>query len=152
MCARRAGFLTAADEAEHDAVLLAFAQRLRAVRKMTELTQEQLDARAYMQHGEVSKIERGQRAPGLFTLLRLAEGLCVDPGALVDGLPVPQRAASLERALALIEANPGITTGSIAKNLQVPRPPNYALRLVRKLAVSGVISNERSGWQATRRR
>lgn len=145
MCARRAGSLTPQDEAEHDATLRSFAERLRAVREMGGLSQEQLDARAYMQHGEVSKIERGCRAPGLFTLLRLAEGLRVDPGVLLDGLPVPQRAASLEQALALVKANPGMTTGQLAKDMQVP--PNYALRLMRRLAVAGTISNERGGWR-----
>jgi transcriptional regulator with XRE-family HTH domain len=142
-----AASLTREDEIEHMATLRAFAGRLRTVREMAEITQEQLDARAYMQHGEVSKIERGQRAPGLFTLLRLAEGLRVDPWMLLDGLPVPQRTASLERALALIEANPRVTTLQIGKDLQVST--NYALRLVRKMVATGTISKTQCGWRIT---
>lgn len=146
MCARRAGWLTPQDDAEHDETLRFFAQRLRSIRENTGLTQEQLDAAVYMQRGTVSKMEHGHTAPGLYTLLRLAESLHVNPGMLLDGIPAPKRAASLERVLALVEANPGITTSQIAAKMQVP--PNYATRLIRRLVATNAVFGERGGWMS----
>ncbi|MGH2878748.1 MAG: helix-turn-helix domain-containing protein [Solirubrobacteraceae bacterium] len=146
MCARRAGWLTPQDHAEHDQTLQAFAVRLREVRERAGLTQEQLDAVVYMQRGTISKMEHGHAAPGLFTLMRLAESLQVDPGTLLDGLPVPKRAGGLERVLGLVETHPGITSSQIAEEMQVP--PNYAIRLIRRLVATNAITSEHGGWQA----
>lgn len=147
MCARRAGWLTPQDHAEHEEALRAFAERLHSVRERSGLTQEQLDATVYMQRGTTSKMEHGHTAPGLFTLLRLAESLCVDPGTLLDGLPVPKRTASLEHVIALVEANQGITTSQIAEDMNVP--PNYAMRLLRRLVVTSAIASEHGCWRVT---
>jgi transcriptional regulator with XRE-family HTH domain len=36
--------------------------------------------------GHVSKIERGERNPGVRTVAKLARGLAVSPGALFEGI------------------------------------------------------------------
>lgn len=57
---------------------------LRELRKRSELTQEELAARAGLQPGEISRIEHGKRDPRVSTLLRLAKALKVPPGRLLD--------------------------------------------------------------------
>jgi len=89
------------------------------MREMVGLSQSELDVRAYFPHGEVSKMERAQRAPGLLTLLRLADGLRVDPGILLDGLPTPQRTDSIAQAVPLVRANPGVSTATLADEISV---------------------------------
>lgn len=55
-----------------------FGRRLRAMRKMRNLTQEELGERAHVSGKFVGLIERGQGNPSLDVLGRLAEGLRVD--------------------------------------------------------------------------
>lgn len=59
-------------------------KNLRAAREKRELTQEQLSERSGVQAGEISRIETGKRDPQISTLLKLAKGLGVEPGQLVD--------------------------------------------------------------------
>jgi transcriptional regulator with XRE-family HTH domain len=75
-------------EARHDprAASLAFGQRVRQLRKARGLSQDAL-ARATDVHATmIGRLERGAREPRLSTILRIAEGLAVDPGELVDDL------------------------------------------------------------------
>jgi transcriptional regulator with XRE-family HTH domain len=65
---------------------VAFGRRLREVRQRQDLTQEQLADRTGMRPGAVGRLERGGRCPALATTLRLACGLCVPPGTLLDPL------------------------------------------------------------------
>lgn len=59
-------------------------ENLRAAREKRELTQEQLSERSGVQAGEISRIETGKRDPQVSTLLKLAKGLEVGPGTLLD--------------------------------------------------------------------
>ena len=59
-------------------------ENLRAARVKSELTQEQLSQRSDVQAGEISRIETGKRDPQVSTLLKLAKGLGVKPGQLLD--------------------------------------------------------------------
>lgn len=62
------------------------AQRIREHRESLGLSQMALAERCGMHFTFVSSIERGQRNMSVSTLLRLAEGLEVDPAELVRGL------------------------------------------------------------------
>ncbi len=64
----------------------AFGQRLREVRGNCGLSQNQLARRAKMRPSAIGRLERGARAPALETILRLARGLGVPPGTLLDEL------------------------------------------------------------------
>ncbi len=64
----------------------AFGRRLREVRADRGLSQNQLARRAKMRPSAIGRLERGARAPALETILRLARGLGVPPGALLDEL------------------------------------------------------------------
>lgn len=64
----------------------AFGRRVKEVRTSKHLTQEQLAEAAGLHPTFVSNVERGYRVPTLPTLLRIARGLDVKPGALVDDL------------------------------------------------------------------
>lgn len=66
-----------------------FGQRVRALRAAAGLTQEELGTAAGLHRTYIGGVERGERNVSLMNILRLADGLQVDPGELVTGLPGP---------------------------------------------------------------
>jgi transcriptional regulator with XRE-family HTH domain len=68
------------------ALAAAFGRRVREVRTAKKLTQEALAEAAGLHPTFISNIERGYRVPSVPTLLKLAEGLQVQPSQLVDDL------------------------------------------------------------------
>ncbi len=67
---------------------VAFGQRVREARLAAGLTQEALAEATGLHPTFISNVERGYRVPTVATLLRLADGLDVPPGVLVDDLVV----------------------------------------------------------------
>lgn len=65
-------------------------ERARARRQALGLSQEQLADQAHVHWTFVGQVERGQRNLSLHNLLKLAEGLKIDPADLVRGLTSPQ--------------------------------------------------------------
>lgn len=65
----------------------AFGQRLRDLRAQQGLSQDQLSDNTDVHPTAIGRFERGAREPRLTTILRLARGLEVRPGELVDDLP-----------------------------------------------------------------
>lgn len=63
-----------------------FGSRVREARQEAGLTQEALGERAGLHATYISNLERGYSGPNLFSLIRVAEGLGIDPGSLVEGL------------------------------------------------------------------
>lgn len=63
-----------------------FGRRLRSMRLAAALTQERLGERAGVHRTFITQMEKGETSPTLWTILRLAGGLGVTPGTLVDGL------------------------------------------------------------------
>lgn len=61
-------------------------RRVRARRLELSLSQMELAERIGLHFTFVSSVERGERNLSLRSLLRLAEGLSVNPSVLVDGL------------------------------------------------------------------
>jgi transcriptional regulator with XRE-family HTH domain len=61
-------------------------RRVQAERKRQGLSQMLLADRIGLHFGFISEVERGQRNLSLISLLRLAEGLGIDPAVLVTGL------------------------------------------------------------------
>jgi transcriptional regulator with XRE-family HTH domain len=74
-----------ADE-QDQAIKLAFGARVRTFRTAQGMTQERLAEAAGLHPTFISNLERGYRVPTIVTLLKLATGLGVEPGELVDGL------------------------------------------------------------------
>lgn len=68
--------------------LAVFGDRVRAARLEMGLSQEALAERAGLHRTYVGGIERGERNLSLINLLKLAEALELDPGALVARLRV----------------------------------------------------------------
>ncbi len=64
--------------------VLAFASRLRRIRKERGLSQEQLAALAGLDRTYVSSCEAGRRNATIRTIARLSDALEVDPAALVS--------------------------------------------------------------------
>ncbi len=69
--------------------LAEFGNRVRARRNELGLSQEGLADRAGLHWTFVGQVERGRRNLSLHNLLKLAEALQTDPGALVRGLEPP---------------------------------------------------------------
>lgn len=63
-----------------------FAANLRAARLEAGLSQEALGDEADMHRTEVSLLERSARDPRLGTIVKLANGLKISPGQLLDGI------------------------------------------------------------------
>jgi transcriptional regulator with XRE-family HTH domain len=71
---------------------VAFGWRLRALRGELGVTQDALAAKTGIHTTAIGRMERGAREPRLRTILRLARGLDVKPGRLVDDLdPLGER-------------------------------------------------------------
>jgi transcriptional regulator with XRE-family HTH domain len=66
-----------------------FGERVRARRQDLGLSQEALAAQAGIHWTFLGQIERGQRNLNLHNLLKVAAGLGVDPGELVQNLQPP---------------------------------------------------------------
>jgi transcriptional regulator with XRE-family HTH domain len=63
---------------------IAFGRRLRELRAECRVSQDQLAGRTGIHPTAIGRFERGDREPRLRSILRLAEGLGVQPGWLVD--------------------------------------------------------------------
>jgi transcriptional regulator with XRE-family HTH domain len=66
-----------------------FGERVRDRRVALELSQEAAAARCGIHWTQLGKVERGQRSLRLETIIKIADGLDIDAGILVSGLPVP---------------------------------------------------------------
>jgi transcriptional regulator with XRE-family HTH domain len=67
---------------------VAFGERLRELRAERGVSQDQLAHRTGIHATAIGRFERGGREPRLTTILRLAQGLDVPPGTLLDELIV----------------------------------------------------------------
>lgn len=68
------------------AASIAFGQRLRQLRAQHNLSQDDLARQTNVHPTAIGRIERGAREPRLATILRIARGLDVRPGELLDDL------------------------------------------------------------------
>jgi transcriptional regulator with XRE-family HTH domain len=66
-----------------------FGDRVRSRRLELGLSQEAAAVRCGIHWTQLGKVERGQRSLRLETIVRIADGLNIDAGSLVSGLPVP---------------------------------------------------------------
>lgn len=64
----------------------AFGQRVRELRAREGLSQDGLAHTSGIHLTSIGRIERGGREPRLTTILKLAEGLGVEPGELINAL------------------------------------------------------------------
>ena len=91
---RREAIEKDAARAAGEAVLVRLASRLYALRTSLKVTQEALAASAGLDQASISDIENGDANPTLRTIGRLAAGLGVDAGALLDNRPLGVRYGS----------------------------------------------------------
>ena len=66
--------------------------RVRDRRQEIGLSQESAAVRCGIHWTQLGKVERGQRSLRLETIVKIADGLDIDAGKLVSGLPVPVEA------------------------------------------------------------
>lgn len=66
-----------------------FGERVRDRRLELRLSQEAAAVRCGIHWTQLGKVERGQRSLRLETIVKIADGLDIDAGNLVSGLPTP---------------------------------------------------------------
>ena len=66
-----------------------FGERVRDRRLELGLSQEAAAVRCGIHWTQLGKVERGQRSLRLETIVKIAQGLEIDPGKLVSRLPAP---------------------------------------------------------------
>lgn len=66
--------------------IAAFGENLRQIRKRARMTQVELSAAAPLDRAAISRLECGERAPDLPTLLRICAALGVEPRDLLRGI------------------------------------------------------------------
>lgn len=66
-----------------------FGERVRQRRLKLGLSQEAAAVRCGIHWTQLGKVERGQRSLRLETIVKIAAGLEIEPGKLVNGLPAP---------------------------------------------------------------
>lgn len=71
---------------DSDRASRAFGQRMKELRAREGISQDGLARETDVHPTSIGRLERGGREPKLTTILRLAHGLGVEPGELVDGL------------------------------------------------------------------
>jgi transcriptional regulator with XRE-family HTH domain len=69
-----------------EAASRAFGARMRELREREGVSQDNLARESGIHPTSIGRIERGGREPRLTTILKLADGLGVEPGELVNGL------------------------------------------------------------------
>jgi len=65
-----------------------FGERVRSRRQELGLSQEAAATRCGIHWTQLGKVERGQRSLRLETIVKIADGLSIDPGELVRELPL----------------------------------------------------------------
>jgi transcriptional regulator with XRE-family HTH domain len=103
-----------ADQAELAEQIRVFGANLRIARLRAELTQAQLSAAAPLDRAAISRLECGERAPDLRTLLRMCDALSIQPTELLRGIGpnIPPRP---HRQEALIRVDPAALFGANLK-------------------------------------
>ncbi len=75
-----------AEQTEIDEQIVAFGENLRRARRRARLTQVELSRTAPLDRAAISRLECGERAPDLPTLLRICTALGVEPRDLLRGI------------------------------------------------------------------
>jgi transcriptional regulator with XRE-family HTH domain len=81
---------------ERAKITRAFGRHLRTLRKADGHSQESLARASRLHRTQISLLERGERAPGLLTILILTKALWITPDVLLEGLPIPKERRSSE--------------------------------------------------------
>src|ERR1700723_3704852 len=95
-----------AEQIEINEQIVAFGENLRRARKRARLTQIELSAAAPLDRAAISRLECGERAPDLPTMLRICAALGVDPRELLRGIgPKVSPRSVPKRAYAQVSTN-----------------------------------------------
>ena len=89
---------------QHTEIVQQFAARLRELRQANGLTQAELARQAHVALSHLSKLERGDAAPGLDLLDRLAQALGATVTRLLPVTVVPDTAEAHRERVALLRS------------------------------------------------
>src|ERR1700735_1092463 len=109
-----------AEQTEIDEQIVAFGENLRRARKRARLTEAELSRAAPLDRAAISRLECGERAPDLPTLLRICAALEVEPKELLRGIGPKLSPRSVPKS-----AHPRVSTnghgGRFGRNLRWAR-------------------------------
>jgi transcriptional regulator with XRE-family HTH domain len=109
-----------AKQTEIDEQIVAFGGNLRRARKRARLTQVELSTAAPLDRAAISRLECGERAPDLPTLLRICAALEVEPKDLLHGIGPKVSPRSVPKG-AHAQANTNGYSGRFGANLKWAR-------------------------------
>jgi transcriptional regulator with XRE-family HTH domain len=109
-----------AEQTEIDGQIVAFGENLRRVRKRVGLTQVELSTAAPLDRAAISRLECGERAPDLPTLLRICAALGVEPRDLLRGIGPKVSPRSVPKG-ARVQASRNGHGGRFGRNLRWAR-------------------------------
>lgn len=72
--------------AERSDVARRFGDNLRRYRRKAQLSQEEVASLASLHRTEIGLLERGERVPGIDTVIKVAAAVSVPPGDLLAGM------------------------------------------------------------------
>ena len=107
--------MAGADHADIAAQLRAFGGNLRRARQRAGLTQAELSSAATLDRAAISRIECGERAPDLSTLLRMCAALDIEPAALLHDIGPETSTRLVRRRDATRTGDPGASFGANLK-------------------------------------
>jgi transcriptional regulator with XRE-family HTH domain len=73
-------------KARSEAVAVRFGENLVRCRRLANLSQEELGARASLHRTEIGMLEHGQRVARVDTVVQLAGAMAIPPGDLLEGI------------------------------------------------------------------
>jgi transcriptional regulator with XRE-family HTH domain len=107
--------MTNAGQTEINEQIAAFGENLRRARKRARLTQVELSAAAPLDRAAISRLECGERAPDLLTLLRICAALGVEPRDLLRGIGPKTSPRSVPKGAQASSNQPGARFGANLK-------------------------------------
>ncbi|HTB50266.1 MAG TPA: helix-turn-helix transcriptional regulator [Solirubrobacteraceae bacterium] len=107
--------MAGADKIEIDGQILAFGKNLRRARRRARFTQVELSTAAPLDRAAISRLECGERAPDLPTLLRICAALELEPKDLLRGIGPEVSPRAVPRRAQASSSDPGARFGANLK-------------------------------------
>jgi transcriptional regulator with XRE-family HTH domain len=103
------------EQTDIDNQIVAFGENLRSARKRARLTQVELSTAAPLDRAAISRLECGERAPDLPTLLRICAALGTQPRDLLRGIGPKTSPRSVPKTAQANSSEPGARFGANLK-------------------------------------
>ena len=135
------------DAAERASILRAFGENVAQLRAAAGLSHVELAVRCFIRADDVSKLERGERVPGLLMLLGLAQALNVSVEHLLDGVAPLTREAGRACMRRVIAKAPQSRRGMLQLAAASGLPGFYVRELLFCMHAFGEVAQSGGIWE-----